>query len=400
MNDKPPKKNASTAQLIALIIAVSALSPIGLNIQLPSLPAISDSFGVDYGLAQYTVTVYLIFVAIGQLVYGPLADRFGRKPVLLAGLAIYAAGALASYFATSISMLIVARGIQAIGGCAGIVVGRAMVRDMFEHTRAASVLSYITVAIVIAPMISPAVGGHVQEAFGWRYIFLGLAIFILPILTWSALTRMETRRQTAPTALLHGMSVLVRIRSFLISCAVLGCSGAIFYTYVAGAPLLCIEGMGIRPATFGIWQISMAASYSVGSFLSGRYVSRLGSEKSMLLGSTIALASTIVTAIALYFFPHEPLSLFGPSSIMSAALALSINNSTALALSARPQFAGAAAGLAGFTQMGLGGFAVLVIGRGFTPDGSIMLWSMIVFAVGGLCVQFLYRKHPTSYLDT
>ena len=85
---------------------------------------------------------------------------------------------------------------------------------------------------------------------------------------------------------------------------------------------------------------------------------------------------------------------------MSAALALSINNSTALALSARPQFAGAAAGLAGFTQMGLGGFAVLVIGRGFTPDGSIMLWSMIVFAVGGLCVQFLYRKHPTSYLDT
>ncbi|MCB1474846.1 MAG: multidrug effflux MFS transporter [Rhodobiaceae bacterium] len=400
MTQSTPRKNASTVQLIALVILISSLAPIGLNIPLPALPAIARSFGVDYGIAQYTVTIYLISVAVGQLIYGPLADRFGRKPVMIAGLLIYVAGCLAAYYAPNAGVLIVARGVQALGGCAGIVVGRAMVRDMFDHTRAASVLSYITVAIVIAPMISPAVGGFIEETSGWRFIFLATALFALPILVWGALIRTETRRQSERTAMLHGMSVLIRIKSFLISCAILGCSGAVFYTYVAGAPLLCIEGMGVSPAEFGVWQMSMAASYSVGSFLSGRYVSRLGSEKSMLLGSSIAVACTIGTAIALHFFPDQPLALFGPTSIMSAGLAFAINNSTAVALSTRPQFAGAAAGLAGFTQMGLGGFAVLVIGRGFKPDGSIMLWSMIGFSICALLVQFLYRKHPTSYLES
>ncbi|MGE0230731.1 MAG: multidrug effflux MFS transporter [Flavobacteriaceae bacterium] len=399
MSEKPARTSASPAQLIALIIIISALAPIGLNIPLPALPSIARTFGVDYGVAQYIVTVYLISVAIGQLIYGPLADRFGRKPVMVAGLVIYCAGSLAAFFAPDAMVLIFARGVQALGGCAGIVVGRAMVRDMFEHTKAASVLSYITVAIVITPMMSPALGGLIEEAYGWRFVFLATALYGLPILIWGALIRTETRRHTERTAMLHGMSVLVGLKSFLISCAVLGCSGAVFYTYVAGAPLLCIEGMGISPAAFGIWQTSMAGSYSIGSFISGRYVSRLGSERTMFVGSTIAVISTAGAAVALHFFPTEPLALFGPSSIMSAALALSINNATALALSARPQFAGAAAGLAGFTQMGLGGFAVLIIGRGFTPDGSIMLLSMIGFAICGLLVQFLYRRHPVSYLD-
>lgn len=399
MASDPKPRTVSTGQLIALIIAISAVSPIGLNIQLPSLPAIADTFDVDYGLAQYTVTVYLIAVAVGQLVYGPLADRFGRKPVMLAGLAIYAAGSLVAFYATSIEVLIWARGLQAFGGCAGIVVGRAMVRDMFSYNRAASVLSYITVAIVIAPMLSPAIGGYIEDAYGWRYVFLGLTFLILPILIWGALIPVETRRHTEPTAMLHGVSVLVRIKPFLIYCSVLGCSGAIFYAQVAGAPLLCIDGMGMSPLAFGIWSTSLAAAYSVGSFLSGRYVSRLGSERSVLLGSSVALASTIGIAVALHFFPDEPLSLFGPAGIMSAALAFSINNSTAQALSVRPQFAGAAAGLAGFAQMGLGGFAVLIIGRGFTPDGTVMIVAMLGFAAAAFILQFFDRGRKT-YLET
>jgi len=149
------------------------------NIYLPSIPRIAEAFQVSNLQVQYTITLYLIAFAIGQLFTGMLSDRFGRKPVLVAGLCLYAASSLLCAFADTLTVLIVGRILQAIGGCTGFVVARAVVRDLTDQNSAASMLGYITMAMVVAPTIAPTVGGYLTDAFGWQTIFIFLMIICL-----------------------------------------------------------------------------------------------------------------------------------------------------------------------------------------------------------------------------
>ena len=159
----------------AILVAISAIGPLALNIFIPSMPGLQAEFGVSYGMAQLTLTLYLIGMAVCQLIYGPLSDRHGRRPMLLGGLAVFVVASLAAAVAPSIKVLIAARLLQAIGGAAGIVLARAMVRDVFERDKSASVISYITMACVVAPMVAPVLGGFIDKVSGWRMDFWLLA---------------------------------------------------------------------------------------------------------------------------------------------------------------------------------------------------------------------------------
>ena len=161
----------------AILVAISAIGPLALNLFIPSMPGLEKTFAVPYGTVQLTLTLYLIGMAVCQLIYGPASDKFGRRPMLLAGLSLFFIASVLAAIAPTIETLIAARLIQAIGGSAGIVLARAMVRDVFTREKSASMISYITMAFVVAPMIAPVLGGFLEQYASWRVGFWLLAGF-------------------------------------------------------------------------------------------------------------------------------------------------------------------------------------------------------------------------------
>ena len=180
-----PGKQVTPWRLLALLMAMTAIGPATLNILVPALPGLVTRLASDTGTVQLTLSLYLLSLATAQLLLGPLSDRFGRRPVVLAGLALSVVASLAAIAASSIGALIGARIVQAIGASTGIVIGRAIIRDLFERDRAAAMIGLVTTAMVIAPMISPLIGGILDTAFGWEAIFLFLALFSGAVLTWA-----------------------------------------------------------------------------------------------------------------------------------------------------------------------------------------------------------------------
>src|SRR5436190_23496375 len=181
-------------RLLALLIAVTSIGPISLNILTPAMPGMIVSLGADASVVQLTLSLYLAGMAISQLVLGPLSDRFGRRPVMLAGLALTVVASFAALATTSIAGLIVSRTVQAFGATAGIVIGRAVIRDLYERDRAASMIGWVTMAMVIAPMLAPLLGGMLDTAFGWQAIFAFIGLSAAAVLVWAVVELRETRK--------------------------------------------------------------------------------------------------------------------------------------------------------------------------------------------------------------
>jgi len=200
--------------LIALLIAVSAVSPLGINMYLPSMPGMARALGVTFTTIQLTLSLYLGAMALGQLIIGPLSDRFGRRPVLLLGLVTFIAGSTICLSAQSIGILIVGRIVQAIGGCAGITLSRAIVRDLYGRNQAASMIAYVTMGMAVAPMIAPTIGGLLETFFGWRASFAFLIGFGGLALVFAYWRLRETHHSRAggeaARKILHGYGSLFR----------------------------------------------------------------------------------------------------------------------------------------------------------------------------------------------
>ena len=188
-----------------LLVAMTGLGPFTMQIVIPSMPAMAAALAVPYGTIQLTLTVYLIGVAMGQLLYGPLSDRYGRKPLLLAGLGLYLLGSAAAAVAPDAGFLILARVLQAAGGCAGLVLGRAMVRDAYPRDRAASVIGYVSTAMAVAPMVSPLLGSVLTEHLGWRSTMLACLAIGVPLWFAMRVRLPETLVERAPLPGLTGM---------------------------------------------------------------------------------------------------------------------------------------------------------------------------------------------------
>jgi MFS transporter, DHA1 family, multidrug resistance protein len=350
----------------AILIAISAVGPLALNIFMPSMPGLQAEFGISYGVAQLTLTLYLIGMAACQLVYGPMSDRFGRRPMLLGGMAVFVLASLLAALTPTIEVLIVARLLQAVGGAAGIVLARAMVRDVFDRETSASVISYITMAFVVAPMIAPALGGFIDQHAGWRTDFWLLAALGALVLaaSWRFLPETHTLRNPAGSgmSLIAGAARLFTLPRFRGYTLTLAFTSAVFFAFLGGAPHIMMDVLHRPPVEYGLWFVIISAGYMAGNFLSGRFTIRIGIDRMIMAGCAVTLAGGLLCFAAATLGLLSPATLFVPMCLAALGNGLTIPNGTAGAISVDPRLTGAAAGWSGFAQMACGAAASQLVG--------------------------------------
>lgn len=345
---------------------MAAVGPLALNIFSPSMPGMQRVFDVSYGTIQLTITLFLFGTAFAQLLYGPLSDRFGRKPVLLVGLVLFLIGSVASAFAPSISWLLFSRTLQAVGGCAGLVLSRAIVRDMHSREKSASMIGYITVGMVVVPMISPLIGGFLDEWFNWRAGFLFVTAAGFAVLVATVLKLPETNFNLRPIPGLRGIlssySGLIASRDFRHYALTAAFTSAAFFAFLSGGPFVAIELLEQPKSVYGICFVLVAFGYMFGNFLTGRLAERIGTNRMITLGTSLSLIGALLMCGLAFADNLNLAAIFGPMALITLGNGLSLPSATAGSVSVNPQIAGAAAGLAGFLQMTLSACVTLLVG--------------------------------------
>lgn len=352
----------------------------------------------DYATVQLTLTLYLIATAIAQLFLGSWSDRFGRRPVLLLGLVLFLLGSVVAALAASIEMLIAARIIQAVGGCAGMVLGRTIVRDLYEPDIAASKIAYIMMAMVIAPMLAPTVGGFLDVWFGWRASFVVLTLFGAVVLL--SITRLlpETHHNLQPLPGLGRMFLnFARLLRSPVFCGYAfnsAFASAIFFSFLAGAPYIMVEILHRSPAEYGLYFILISIFYMLGNFITGRLGRGLGIKRMILMSALLALLATgLLAALALAGI-LTPMAIFGPMMLVALANGMNLPNSMTGALSVFPTMTGAASGLVGFMQIAIAALATFIVGSLQGDSQWPMVLSMFVSALLAFAAYAPIIKQP------
>lgn len=361
MISRPPEAattNIATSRVVLLLLVVmTGIAPISLYILVPALPVLATTFGRDISIAQMTVSLYMVGIALSQLIMGPLSDKFGRRPVLLSGLALMVAASVACIFAETLPQLIAARFFQALGGASGMVVSRAIIRDIYERDRVASMISLVIAALMIGQMVSPLTGGLIETAFGWRAIFYAVTIGALAVAVGIAIALPETRRNRAVGSggFRSDVRTLIKSRAFIgyVMCQVL--ASQIIFTFAGGGPYIVVTQMGRTSAEYGAWFATTGFAYLVGNLLCVRFAPRHSLEKLIWFGLALQLCGSLLNLLWSFTGWNEaPAWLFGTQMIVMVGNAFVMANSAAGAISIRPEAAGTASGAMGFLQQGIG----------------------------------------------
>jgi DHA1 family bicyclomycin/chloramphenicol resistance-like MFS transporter len=377
MSQTPPPR------VFPLVIALVALGPFSTDLYLPALPALVADLATDVAHGQLTLTAYLIGFAVGQLFSGPLSDRFGRKPVILFGLFLYAAASLGCAWATSIETLLAARIVQAVGACVGPVLGRTIVRDLYGPIEAPRMLAHVGSVMAFAPMVAPTVGGLLTTTWDWRtnfFFLFGYAALALAGVLW-ALPETNRHRATAPLSFFGSFRVLLADRRFRWLLLANGCGYAALFAFISGSSFVFITMFGFSPLAMGLAFAVMVTGYFAGSVVSARLARTLGAERLLTVGGWCALCGGVLIVLWVGLAP-SPAAVLVPMWLCGAAAGFLMPNATGLALAPYPKIAGAAASLLGFSQMGIAAVSGTLVGHLLTD--SPMPMAAVIAAVMGL----------------
>ncbi|MBI4969995.1 MAG: multidrug effflux MFS transporter [Rhodospirillales bacterium] len=375
-----------------LLIAVAAIGLLGLNIIPAVMPVLAQALKTDTTVVQFTLTLYLFGFAVAQLVYGPVSDRIGRRPTLLAGLTLFQIGTVICLVAPDILTLNSGRLLQAIGSCAGTVLGRAVIRDVYERERAASMVAYMTMALALGPMLAPAIGGYLELWFGWRSLFVFLLVVGILVQIWAHLAMPETLRErltgSSPIAMLHDFVLLLRQPAFCGYAFQLGFSTMVFFAFVGGAAHVAVDGMGVAPHHFGLYFIMVPSQYMLANFLAGRFSPRIGIERLIRGGVAFGVLFSFLLVVFEEVGRLSVMPLFLAAGGISLAQGFSVSSAVAGAVSVDPRRAGSASGLVGFLQMtfaALGSFSIGVL----PGTARTLVWLMLLASLAGLISHYL-----------
>jgi MFS transporter, DHA1 family, multidrug resistance protein len=371
----------TTPPHIATLILLAGLPALSLNIFLPSLPAMAAHFHVEYHLMQLSVSLYLAMTAALQIFMGPISDRFGRRPVILAAIALFTLATVGAMLAPGYGVFLACRMVQAIIA-SGFALSRAIVRDMVPADQAASMIGYVTMGMSLVPMIGPVIGGAIGNAFGWQSTFALLAIggVALFILVRHDLGETAVARSASFAAQVRAYPELLRSRRFWGYAASSALASGSFFAFLGGAPFVGSAIYGLDPATLGLWFACPAIGYLVGNFLSGRYSTRIGINRMMLYGALFATAG--LALLLLLESAGLSSSLIFPLLIIPMGLGngMLLPNANAGMLSVRPELAGSAAGLGGAITIA-GGAALSALASAVLTPGSGVLPLILLMVV-------------------
>ncbi|MDO5620173.1 MAG: multidrug effflux MFS transporter [Paracoccus sp. (in: a-proteobacteria)] len=346
------------APSLLTLVAMAGLGALATNIFLPSLPHMAQDFGTDYATIQLSISAYLAASAVLQLMIGPISDRFGRRPVMIGALLIFLLASVGTLIASDVWVFLLFRMAQAVSA-AGMVLSRAVIRDISGTEQAASRLGYVTMGMSVVPMIAPAIGGMIEESIGWHgsFVVMLIAGLVVLVLVWTDLRETATGGGVPMRQQIAGYPVLARsVRFWGYALAATTSSGA-FFAYLGGAPFVGQEVYDLTPGQLGWWFGAPSVGYFLGNYISGRWSMRFGINRMVLAGSIIVAAALLVGLALDLWGLRSPLTFFGPVVVMGLGNGLVLPNANAGMMSVRPELAGTASGLGG--SMAIAGGAVL-----------------------------------------
>ena len=350
--------------LILLLVLLVLFSPLAIDIYLPAIPQMAEQLGAEVTLMQGTITWFLFSMGLGQLLVGPLADRYGRKPIALGGVLLYGLSALAAGFAVSLGELMLARVLQGFGACATSVAAFSVVRDSYGPKKSGQMISYLNGAICFIPALAPLLGGWLTAKAGWSANFWFMAGYAVVVGSWLLWRMPETRpdetSSSGPLISWSRYSPVLRSPSFLFNASLCMLAMAVILAYVTAAPVQLMVKLGLDMSGFSYWFTANAALNILACFLAPRFIARVGPRRTLRIGLLVITLSAI--ALTLVQHVEHPLAMMGPVFFSSIGFAMVLGAAAGMALAPFGHCAGTAAALLGLFQMSGSGALVGITG--------------------------------------
>jgi DHA1 family bicyclomycin/chloramphenicol resistance-like MFS transporter len=363
----PPLRGRIRAPFL-LLVAMTACGTLGMHVIIPALPATARALDMSIGTAQLTITLYLIGLAIGQLLYGPVSDQFGRRPVLLFGLALFTGASIVTAVAPNATVLIAARIVQSIGGCAGLVLGRAAVRDGATADKAAGQLALLTLVMAMVPAIAPAIGGFLTAYINWRASYVLLAVFGGATLVACGLLMPETAapgtyapRGASGRSMATAYVRLLRSSRFLGYAIGGACSTTAFYGFMSASPFIFETQLHQPTQRIGLYYLLLMGGVTAGSFGANRVAGRIPVQTALRIANGLGILGATLFALADAANMLSVVTVVGPVSLFMVGAGMASPFALTGSVSVNPQAIGAASGMYGFIQMGYGMLCTVVV---------------------------------------
>mgnify|MGYP006293480973 CR=1 FL=1 len=386
----------TTPPHIATLILLAGISALSMNIFLPSLPGMAEYFQTDYRLMQLSVALYLGMNAVLQVVIGPISDKFGRRPLILWGLAVFCLATLGCLLSHNAYVFLAFRMVQAVVVIT-MVLSRAVVRDIYDQDRAASMIGYVTMGMAVVPMIGPAIGGVLEELFGWTanfWMLLACGLLVLAV-SWRDLGETAPPSTNTLAQQFREYPELLTAPRFWGYCLSAAFGSGAFFAYLGGAPFVGSEVFGLTPGVLGFYFATPAIGYFMGNWATGLLSVRMGLNRMVLIGALSCVTGMGLSLAFSYAGYSGPLVFFGFMTMVGLGNGMVIANATAGMLSVRPHLAGTASGLGGAIMIGGGAGlsalagALLVPGRGEFP----LVWIMFLTSLLSVtAIVFVIRR--------
>jgi DHA1 family bicyclomycin/chloramphenicol resistance-like MFS transporter len=400
---QPAPKRPNTLLLAGVVSLMVAFGPMTIDLYLPALPAIAADLATDAERVQRTLSIYIVGFAFSQLIYGPVSDRFGRRPALFFGVGLYIVASIACALAQSVDQLIAFRFLQAVGASCGPVLGRAVVRDYYTREEAARVMSWVISVMALAPILAPVLGGLIATWADWRMNFWVLTGFGGLVFFSVLLFLGESNRHKDPTAIDFGAMTknfgsMLRHRIFVGFLLTNVCMFGGLFSWLLGSSFVLIDRMGLTPMEYGIAFGIASVGFLSGAQTTARLVRRLGIERMCILGAGCAAVGGFTILMLLWSGADTPVAVMAPTIVYFFGMGITVPNIQAGAVSPFPRSAGAASSLIGLFQYASSGAVTLILGQ-FGFDPALMMASLMgVAGVAAVIVFYTLVWRPTQRL--